>query len=99
MDNLALLFQILVSTVIAVSAVFSVLLVGINALLNAKIGPLRENQARFDSELKDIKTDLSEIKHAFSQMHQTVSQLHQTVSKLHQTVSQIQKTVSQLQRQ
>ena len=55
MENLTLLFQIVVSTVIAVSAVFSVLLVGVNALLNAKLGPIREKLAQHDIELKALK--------------------------------------------
>ena len=75
MENLTLLFQIVVSTVIAVSAVFSVLLVGVNALLNAKLGPIREKlaqhdielkelkagQTRFDGELRDIKSKLDQL--------------------------------------
>ena len=39
----------------------ALLLAGFNALLNSKIGPLKENQARFDAELKEIKSKLDQI--------------------------------------
>ena len=48
-------------TVTAVCAVFSFLFVGFNALLSAKIKPIEENQARFESELREIKSKLDQL--------------------------------------
>ncbi len=48
-------------TIIAICAVFSFLFVGFNALLNAKLAPLKENQDRFDAELKEIKSKLDQL--------------------------------------
>ena len=39
----------------------ALLLTGFNTLLNAKIEPLKDNQARFDSELKEIKAKLDQL--------------------------------------
>ena len=39
----------------------ALLLTGFNSLLNAKIEPLKENQARFDGELKEIKGKLDQL--------------------------------------
>ena len=61
MNYLMRLVTIIISTVIAVSAIFSFLLVGVNALLNAKIDPIKEKQAHFEIELKDIKISLINI--------------------------------------
>ena len=59
-------------TVSATVITLSFLLLGVNALLNAKIDPLKANQARFDNELKEIKAGQAEIK---SQLNQLIAAL------------------------
>ncbi len=53
---------IVLQTAGVVVIVLSFLLVGVNALLNAKIEPLKDNQARIESEQKEIKMEIREIK-------------------------------------
>ena len=53
--------NIVLSTVLACVAVLALLFTGFNYLLNAKLGPIEKNQARFDSELKEIKTKLDQL--------------------------------------
>ena len=61
-------FVPLVITISATVVTLSFLLLGVNSLLNTKIEPLKDNQARFDNELKEIKTELKEIKSKLDQL-------------------------------
>ena len=48
-------------TIIAVCAVFSFLFIGFNALLNAKLAPLRENQDRLSARLDSLESKMDQL--------------------------------------
>ncbi len=49
----------LFTAIIAIMAILSFLLLGVSAMLSAQVTPLKENQARLESEIKIVKTEMN----------------------------------------
>ena len=60
----------------------SLLLVGFSALLNAKLQPLKENQARFDVELKEVKGELKILKAGQASLEKRLDILEKKLDKI-----------------
>lgn len=77
-------FQIILMTVIAFSAVLSILSVIFHWLLN----PVKENQVRIETEIKDNRVKIeTEIKQLQSDMYQVKSDMNQVKTDIKQLLS------------
>ncbi len=59
-------------------AFLAFLLSGVNALLNAKIEPLKDNQVRMETEIKGIQSEIKEIQ---SEQKEITAKLDQLLAK------------------
>ena len=49
----------LFTAIITIMAILSFLLLGVSAMLSAQVTPIKENQARLESEIKIVKVELN----------------------------------------
>ena len=84
MDNLPEL-PLLLTAGIFLLAFLAFLLSGVNALLNAKIEPLKDNQVRLEVEIKEIKSEQKEImaeqKEIMAEQKEITAKLDQLLAK------------------
>ena len=68
-------------TIIAFSGFLALLFTGFNALLNAKLDPLKENQGRFEGRLDNLEAGQAKLEAGQAKLVKDIAEIKQMLTK------------------